>query len=65
MQDPDDVFGIGTRIKLSPLGKERSRRTKVQTGVVVGKPFQSDAVRVQMDGMKQPITLHISYIERE
>lgn len=65
MQGPDDIFKVGTRIKLSPLGKERSRRAKVQTGVVVGKPFQTDAVRVQMDGMKQPITLHVSYIEPE
>jgi hypothetical protein len=65
MHDPDDIFKVGTRIRLSTLGKERSRRTKTQTGVVIGRPFQSDALRVQMDGAKQPITLHISYVERE
>jgi hypothetical protein len=63
MVDPDEVFQIGKRFRLSALGKERCPRLTTHTGVIVGQPQRSDAVRVLLDGRKFPITLHASYIE--
>ena len=63
--DPHEQFKVGTRIRLSVMGRARSRRITAQTGVVVGTPHRSDALRILMDGKKQAITLHISYIELE
>jgi hypothetical protein len=51
------------RIQLSALGRARSPRMKVHTGVIVGLTDGSEGVRVMMDGSKSPITLHESYIE--
>jgi hypothetical protein len=53
----------GMRIRLSALGKDRSPRMKVHTGVIVGLTDGSEGVRVMMDGSKSPITLHETYIE--
>ena len=55
----------GTRVRLSALGRERCPKMTRQTGVVVAKLDRSDAVRVLMDGNKDPSTLHRSYIEPE
>jgi hypothetical protein len=64
MGDHDDSeLKPGTRIQLSALGRARSPRMKVHTGVVVGKTYGSEGVRIIMDGSKTPITLHESYIE--
>lgn len=64
MHDPNE-FKIGARIRLSPLGKERLHRHTVHTGTIVGKTFSSHAVRVLLDGKKQPVSLHVSYVEPE
>ena len=53
---------IGQRIRLSSLGVERCR-FECGTGVVVGRSNRFNAIRVLMDGRKQPQTLHRSYIE--
>jgi hypothetical protein len=53
----------GMRIRLSALGRARSPRMKVHTGVIVGLTDGSEGVRVMMDGSKSPITLHETYIE--
>jgi hypothetical protein len=64
MRDRDDSeLKPGMRIRLSALGKVRSPRIKVHTGVIVGKPPGSEGVRIMLDGSKTPITLHESYIE--
>ena len=66
MGDYDDSeLKPGMRIRLSALGKARSPRMKVHTGVIVGLTGGSEGVRVIMDGSKSPMTLHESYIERE
>jgi hypothetical protein len=62
MHEPENEFSPGQRIRLSALGKERCPRLS-PTGVVIGQPARSDAVRVLMDGRKTPMTLHVSYIE--
>jgi hypothetical protein len=55
----------GTRVRLSALGRKRCPKMTRQTGVVVALLDRSDAVRVLMDGNKDPSTLHRSYIEPE
>jgi hypothetical protein len=66
MGDYDDSeLKPGMRIRLSALGRARSPRMQVHTGVIVGKTDGSESVRVIMDGTKSPITLHESYIERQ
>jgi len=59
----DSELKPGMRIRLSALGRARSPRMKVHTGVIVGLTDGSEGVRVMMDGSKSPITLHESYIE--
>ena len=61
--DDHEALGPGTRIRLSVLGKKRCPKMTRQTGVVVAKLDRSDAVRVLMDGNKDPSTLHRSYVE--
>ena len=66
MGDYDDSeLKPGMRIRLSALGRARSPRMKVQTGVIVGLTDGREGVRVIMDGSKSPITLHESYIEQQ
>ena len=61
----DSELKPGMRIRLSALGRARSPRMKVHTGVIVGLTDGSEGVRVMMDGSKSPITLHESYIEQQ
>jgi hypothetical protein len=63
MYDQDIELRKGQRIRLSDLGKERCKLFKSDTGVVAGKSRHPDAIRVLMDGRKQPQTLHKSYVE--
>ena len=66
MGDYDDSeLKPGMRIRLSALGRARSPRMKVHTGVIVGLTDGREGVRVIMNGSKSPITLHESYIERQ
>lgn len=64
MHDSDDLK-LGTRIRISTLGKERLPRISALTGKVVGIARSSQAVRILLDGKKKAITLHHSYIERD
>jgi hypothetical protein len=63
--DDDKGLEPGTRIRLSALGRERCPKMTRHAGVVVAKFDRSDAVRVLIDGNKDPSTLHRSYIEAE
>lgn len=58
-----DNFPIGVRVRLSALGRKRCPRTISDTGVVVSKATHLEAVRLKMDGKKQLVTLHVSYVE--
>ena len=57
----------GDPIRLSKLGESRIERAPSKTGTVLrGTGTQrssQNAVRVQFDGMKNPMSLHRSYIE--
>jgi hypothetical protein len=52
---------VGSRFRLSALGLERCPKLH-RTGIIVGGPTGS-TFRVLLDGRKQPLTLHESYIE--
>jgi hypothetical protein len=54
---------IGSRVRLSALGINRCPGLKSRTGVVVGSSPTGSSFRVILEGRRQPITLHESYIE--
>jgi hypothetical protein len=61
------MFQPGDPIRLSKLGEDRIKRPPSKTGTIVrgtgGRGPSQHAVRVQFDGMKHPVSLHLSYIE--
>ncbi len=61
------MFQPGDPIRLSKLGEDRIKRAPSKTGRVVrgtgSQRSSQNAVRVQFDGMKHPVSLHLSYIE--
>jgi len=61
------MFQPGVSIRLSKLGESRMRRAPSKTGRVLrgtgSQRSSQNAVRVQFDGMKHPVSLHLSYIE--
>ena len=59
----DSELKPGTPIRLSALGRARSPRTKVQTGVILRLNQGSGGAWVLFDGRKMPIKVHQSYIE--
>ena len=54
----------GQRVYLSVLGKARCPRLKLKSdsGIILKKSGAS-AVVIRFDGRKQPVTLHLSYVE--
>jgi hypothetical protein len=54
---------IGSRFRLSALGFERCRKFKSRTGVIVGLSPTGSSLRVMLEGRRQPMTLHESYVE--
>lgn len=59
--DNDDLK-IGDRVRLTPLGEERSAGLKTTTGVIKGRT-RGNGYYVLMDGNKTTSTLHRTYIE--
>ena len=61
------MFQPGVSIRLSKLGESRMKRAPSKTGRVLrgtgSQRSSQNAVRVQFDGMKNPVSLHRSYIE--
>jgi hypothetical protein len=55
----------GARIQLSELGIERCRKLKSYAGVIVSINPGGRSFRVLLDGRRQPLTLHRSYVEPE
>jgi hypothetical protein len=58
----DTIFCVGSRVRLSDLGKQKARK-RDRTGVVVGLSRTSTQVRVQWDDLRLPHLLHVSYLE--
>jgi hypothetical protein len=61
------TFQPGDTVRLRKLGESRMKRAPAKTGKVVGagnRNFSPNIVRVQFDGMKRPMSLHRTYIEK-
>ena len=58
-----NVLRVGSRCRLSALGSKRCRRLKARTGVIIGISPTGSSFRIVMEGRRQPVTLHVSYIE--
>lgn len=57
-------FKLGDRVRLSPLGKQRTRNPTTEIGTVIGVVnHSSGSVRVLFDGLKSAKSLHWTYVE--
>lgn len=65
MAAEDDYFRIGERVRLSELGKQRMPRSKSKTAEVVGYGRSDTRIRVVFDGAAYPVSIHVSYLERD
>jgi len=59
------VFERGDRVRLSKLGESRVKKPRSKSGRVVGFGFSDARIRALFDGLREPVTLHHSYLERE
>ena len=57
------ILQIGSRCRLSALGSKRCRKLKARTGLIVGISPTGSSFRIVLEGRRQPVTLHASYIE--
>jgi hypothetical protein len=56
-------YTLGTRIRLSALGKARCPRLAKKTGTLVGRSIYVNSVVVLFDGNKTSSTIHLGYLE--
>jgi hypothetical protein len=54
----------GDRVRLNQLGKERSPKIAVETGVIVGRT-RGSGFYVLLDGNATPSLFHHTYIDRD
>jgi len=69
-EPPDFLTGsqpleVGCRVRLSELGRVRSRKISDRAGIVVGFNRSTSAIRVLFEGRKTYTTLHRSYLEAD
>ena len=57
------VFEIGSRVRLTELGRFRCPRFPNQVGIVVGYSRFNSAVQVRFEGRKSSVVLHADYVE--
>ena len=60
---PTRPYEIGTRVRLSALGKSRMLRGSDRRGSVVGFGRTGAVVRVLFEEFKHPVSLHQSYLQ--
>jgi hypothetical protein len=60
----DHELKVGDRVRLSPLGEQRSTGLRARTGVVKGRT-RGNGYYVLIDGNKTMSTLHRSYLEAD
>jgi hypothetical protein len=63
--DEEPEFRVGDRVRLSPIGLERSPRMKSSGGVVIGITGTGNAYRVLFDDKKLAVLIHKTYIVAE
>jgi len=59
----EDVFRLGQRFKMSPLGAERCPRLAQKTGKISGFTNYKHSVVVVFDGNMTATSIHMKYIE--
>lgn len=65
MSAEEVYFRIGDRVRLSELGKKRMTRNRATTAKVVGYGRTDTRVRILFDGSSYPVSIHVSYLERD
>jgi hypothetical protein len=65
MSAEQEYYRIGDRVRLSALGKQRMSRNKATTAKVVGFGRTDTRIRILFDGSQYPVSIHISYLERD
>lgn len=65
MPAEEEYYRVGDRVRLSELGKERMPRNKATTAKVVGYGRSDTRIRVVFDGSAYPVSVHVSYLERD
>jgi hypothetical protein len=65
MPGEQESFQVGERVRLSELGRERMPRSKSHTAKVVGYGRSDTRIRVVFDGAAYPVSIHVSYLERD
>ena len=65
MSTEEEYFRAGDRVRLSELGRKRMTRNRATTAKVVGYGRTDTRVRIVFDGSSYPISIHVSYLERD
>ena len=65
MSAEQEYFRIGDRVRLSDLGKQRMTRNRASTAKIVGFGRTETTVRIVFDGSSYPISIHVSYLEKD
>jgi hypothetical protein len=65
MPEEDEQFQTGERVRLTELGRQRMPRNRVTTAVVIGYGRTESRVRVRFTGSANPVSIHVSYLERD
>lgn len=60
-----DRIAVGTRFKMSELGRIRCPDLADKTGVVVAESPRTTGITVLFDGAQRPTVLHRDYISRQ
>ena len=65
MSAEEEHFQVGERVRLSDLGRQRMPRSKATSAKVVGYGRSETRIRVVFEGSTYPVSIHISYLERD
>lgn len=65
MSAEPESFRKGERVRLTQLGRQRMPRAKSTTAKVVGYGRSDTSIRVVFDGSAYPVSIHVSYLERD
>ena len=65
MSAEEECFRVGERVRLSELGRQRMPRNKATAAKVVGFGRSDTRIRIVFDGSKYPVSVHVSYLERD
>ena len=61
----EESLRVGDRVRLSELGRQRMPRNRATTAKVVGFGRSDTRIRIVFDGSRYPVSLHVSYLEKD